>query len=105
MIEKKELVEKLKKEEIFEDSKDNLDEGNINHFSNEIDNLDVGFLVSFDEVSDGEYYTMGHYYSNKLLKTIILDWNVNASTYDDLIDELYRLQKEAEEIEEKINIK
>lgn len=106
MIKKNELIKKINENGGGEYSlKDELGEGDINYLSNQIDEVDCGFVVSFDEVSDGDSYTMAHYFSNKLQQTIMLSWGVEVNTIGDLIDELYLLEKKAKHIEKNLMVK
>lgn len=66
------------------------------------------FIISIENVNTdtNDYYTMTTYYSNKLHKSIIIDWDTQTSfeNEDEFIDVLYNLNKEAHELEAKINI-
>lgn len=65
------------------------------------------FIISIENVNTdtNDYYTMATYYSDKINKSIIIDWDVNVHFEDEneFIDTLYELNKQAHELEAKLN--
>lgn len=69
---------------------------------------DIDFQISIDLAdTDSDSYTMATYYSLKLCKPVIIEWNVkdHFETEEEIINTIYELNKEAFDLEAKIIIK
>jgi hypothetical protein len=104
---KKGILELVKKEAIGDG--DWTDNTNISNTSNELDNESIA-LFSFEERSSSEgsdWWTQTEYYSEKLGKAII--WNYDArdswDTLDEFVDYIYGVNKDIADFEESITLK
>ena len=63
-------------------------------------------LLDFDYNGDNEIYVMCTYYSDKLKKSVIMDWSFDVAdkTADNLADCILRLEQESIKLESLINI-
>ena len=104
---KKEILKLVKNDDIGDgDWEDNT---NINQTSHELDGAGIA-LFQFEERGSSEgsdWWTQTEYYSKKLNKTII--WNYDATdsweSLDDFVDYIYDVNKEITEFEERITLK
>lgn len=96
------ILERLKTEEfqlweIFEEAR---------AISEILDEYNYRITIEPSRQSDGESYIFCSYYSDKLQKTIILDWDFqwNFDDEEELLEVLNEYEEEANEIEGKIII-
>jgi len=100
-MDKTKIVEALEKHDV--DLDDFFESAQF--LSEVIDELDLS--ISIESVrSFGDYYIMCTYYSDKLHKAVILDWDVAGSfeSNEELADTVLQYEKEARELEESIKI-
>jgi len=73
-------------------------------FNNIVQSLDLPFNYYLRNGNE-DYWTQIEYYSNKIRKTIIWDYDAgNYDDYDELADAILNLKREIDEFEEKLPV-